>query len=59
MYLTLHLLAAPKSPLFTLDHLPRNVTAPVSGVICRLTDEEMPSLAAKNAGYGIRFGMFP
>ena len=35
------------SPLFTLNDLPRNVAAPVSGVICLWTDEEMPSLAAK------------
>ena len=35
------------SPLFTLDDLPRNAAAPVSGVICLLTDEEVPSLAAR------------
>ena len=34
------------SPLFTLDDLPRNVAAPVGGVICLLTDEEVSSLAA-------------
>lgn len=38
------------SPLFTLNDLPRNVAAPVSGVICLLTDEEMPSFSSKNAG---------
>ena len=27
--------------------LPRNAAAPVSGVICLLTDEEVPSLAAR------------
>ena len=34
-------------PLFTLDDLPRNAAAPVSGIICLLTDEEVPSLAAR------------
>lgn len=51
-YLTFHLLgASAPRPLsrrcLPLEHLPRNVAAPVSGVICLLTDQEVPSLAAR------------